>query len=144
MKLKNSDNNTQVFNRLCVGTQNALTDFLLAQKKMAELKPPSLVVTNRNAAINPQDQTEVPRPCHAFSIFFFQITERCPMKSTRFFWTDDLLELWPSLQKDNDHPHRRHSLQLVKPYFIKKYLYFPQNYKFLPLQCKNYLLLQLQ
>jgi len=34
---------------------------LLAQKKMAELKPPSLVVTNRNAAINPQDQTEVPR-----------------------------------------------------------------------------------
>ena len=58
MKLKNSDN-TQVFNRPCVGTQNALTDFLLAQKKMAELKPPSLVVTNRNAAINSQDQTEV-------------------------------------------------------------------------------------
>ena len=85
MKLKNSDNNTKVFNRPCVGTQNALTDFLLAQKKMAELKPPSLVVMNHNAAINPQDQTEVPRPCHAFSIFCFQITERCPMKITRFF-----------------------------------------------------------
>ena len=26
------------------------------------------------------------------------------MKITRFFWTDDLLELCPSLQKDNDHP----------------------------------------
>ena len=26
MKLKNSVNNTQVFNRPCVGTQNALTD----------------------------------------------------------------------------------------------------------------------
>ena len=62
MKLKNSDNNTQVFNRPCIGTQNALTDLLLAQKKLAELKPPSLVVTNRNTAINPQDQTEVPRP----------------------------------------------------------------------------------
>ena len=62
MKLKNSVNNTLVFNHPCVGTQNGLTDFLLAQKKMTELKPPSLVVTNRNAAINPQDQTKVPRP----------------------------------------------------------------------------------
>ena len=71
MKFKNSVNNTQVFNRPCVGTQNALTDFLLAQKKLAELKPPSLVVTNRNAAINPQDQTEVPRPlpCILYIIF---------------------------------------------------------------------------
>jgi hypothetical protein len=44
---------------------------LLAQKKMAELKPPSLVVTNRNAAINPQDQTEVPRPlpCILYILF---------------------------------------------------------------------------
>ena len=62
MKLKNSDNNTQVFNRPCVGTHNALTDFLLAQKKMAELN---------NAAINPQDQTEVPRPlpCILYILF---------------------------------------------------------------------------
>ena len=71
MKLKNSNNNTYVFNHPCVGTQNALTDFLLAQKKMAELKPPSLVVTNRNAAINPQDQTEIPRPlpCILYILF---------------------------------------------------------------------------
>ena len=71
MKLKNSDNNTQVFNRPCIGTQNALTDFLLVQKKMAELKPLSLVVTNRNAAINFQDQTEVPRllPCILYILF---------------------------------------------------------------------------
>jgi len=54
-----------------VGTQNALTDFLLAQKKMAELEPPGLVVTNRNAATNPQDQTEVPRPLtHIIYILF--------------------------------------------------------------------------
>ena len=45
-----------------MGMQNALTDFLLAQKKMAELEPPGLVVTNRNTATNPQDQMEVPRP----------------------------------------------------------------------------------
>ena len=71
MKLKNSHNNTYVFNRPCVGKQNALTDFLLAQKKMAELKPPSLVVTNRNAATNPQDLTEVPSPLpHILYIFF--------------------------------------------------------------------------
>jgi hypothetical protein len=29
---------------------------------MAELEPPNLVVMNRNAATNPHDQTEVPRP----------------------------------------------------------------------------------
>ena len=46
MKLKNSDNNTYVFNRPCVGMQSALTDFLLPQKKMAELKPPSLYFNN--------------------------------------------------------------------------------------------------
>ena len=71
MKLKNSDNNTQVFNRSCVGTQNALTDFLLVQKKMAELKPPSLVVTNHNPVINPQNRTEVPRPlpCILYILF---------------------------------------------------------------------------
>ena len=51
MKLKNSDNNTYVFNRPCVGTQNALTDFLLAQKKMAELKPLSLVLTNYGSPV---------------------------------------------------------------------------------------------
>ena len=62
MQLKNSQNITHVFNCPCVGMQNALTDFLLAQKKMAELEPPGLVVTNRNAATNPQDQMEVPRP----------------------------------------------------------------------------------
>jgi len=45
-----------------VGTQNALTDFLLAQKKMAELEPPSLVVMNHNAATNPRDQTGISRP----------------------------------------------------------------------------------
>ena len=51
--------------------QNALTDFLLAQKKMAELKPLILVVTNRNAAINPHDQTEVPcpLPCILYILF---------------------------------------------------------------------------
>ena len=71
MKFKNSVNNTQVFNRPCVGTQNALTDFLLAQKKMAELKPPNLVVKNRNTATNPQDQTKVPRLLpHILYIFF--------------------------------------------------------------------------
>jgi hypothetical protein len=38
---------------------------------MAELKPPSLVVTNRNAAINPQDQMEVPLllPCILYILF---------------------------------------------------------------------------
>ena len=38
---------------------------------MAELKPPNLVVMNRNAAINPQDQTEVPRPlpCILYILF---------------------------------------------------------------------------
>ena len=144
MKFKNSVNNTQVFNRPCVGTQNALTDFLLAQKKMAELKPPSLVVMNRNAAINPQDQTEVPRPLPCILYILFPNNGALPYEKHQVFWTDDLLELCPSLQKDNDHPHRRHSLQLLKPYFTEKYLYFPQNYKFLPLQCKYYLLLQLQ
>jgi hypothetical protein len=54
-----------------MGTQNALTDFLLAQKKMAELEPPGLVVTNSNSATNPQDQTEVPRPLpHILYILF--------------------------------------------------------------------------
>ena len=62
MQLKNSHNNTYVSNSPCVGKQNALTDFLLAQKKMEELEPPGLVVTNRNATTNPQDQREVPRP----------------------------------------------------------------------------------
>ena len=32
----------------------------------------------------------------------------------------------------------------AKPYFTGKYFYFSQNYKFLQLQCKYYLLLQLQ
>jgi hypothetical protein len=38
---------------------------------MAELEPPGLVVKNRNAATNSQDQTEVPRPLpHILYIFF--------------------------------------------------------------------------
>ena len=38
---------------------------------MAELEPPDLVVMNRNAATNPQDQTEVPRPLpHILNILF--------------------------------------------------------------------------
>ena len=54
-----------------MGKQNVMTDFLLAQKKMAELEPPDLVVRNRNAATNPQDQTEVPRPLpHILYILF--------------------------------------------------------------------------
>ena len=101
MKLKNSDNNTQVFNRPCVGTQNALTDFLLAQKKMAELKPPSLVVTNRNSAINPQDQMEISRPLPRILYILFQNNRALPYEKHQVSWTDDLLELCPSLQKDN-------------------------------------------
>jgi hypothetical protein len=54
-----------------VGTQNALMDFLLAQKKMTEMEPLGLVVTNCNAATNPQDQTEVSRPLpHILYILF--------------------------------------------------------------------------
>ena len=54
-----------------MGTQNALTDFYLAQKKMAELEPSGFVVTNRNATTNPQDQTEVSRPLpHILYILF--------------------------------------------------------------------------
>ena len=34
----------------------------------------------------------------------------------------------------NDHPHRCHSLQLLKPYFTGKHYYFLQHYKFLQLQ----------
>ena len=97
MKLKNSDNNTQVFNRPCVGTHNALTDFLLAQKKMAELN---------NAAIKPQDQTEVPRPLTCILYILFSNNGALPYEKHQIFQTDDLLELCPSLQKDNDHPHR--------------------------------------
>ena len=38
---------------------------------MADLEPLSLVVMNRNAATNPQDQTEVPRPLpHILYILF--------------------------------------------------------------------------
>ena len=104
MQLKNSHNNTQVFNRPCVGKQNALTDFLLAQKKMAELKPPSLVVTNRNAATNPQDQPEVPRPLPCILYILFPNNGALPYEKCKVSCTDDLLELCPSLQKDNDHP----------------------------------------
>ena len=104
MKLKNSVNNTQIFNRPCVGTQNALMDFLLVQKKTAELKPLSLVVTNRNAAINPQDQTEVPRPLPRILYILFLNNGAMPYEKHQVSWTDDLLELCPFLQKDNDHP----------------------------------------
>ena len=124
-----------------MGKQNALTDFLLAQKKMAELKPPSLVVTNRNAATNPQDQTEVPRPLPHIFYIIFPYNGALPYEKRYVSCTDDLLELCPSLQKDNDHPHRRHSFQLLMPYFTGKHFYFSQNYKFLQLQCKYYLLL---
>jgi hypothetical protein len=55
-----------------VGTQNALTDFLLAHKKMAELEHPGFVVTNRNTATNPQDQREVPRPLPHILYILFQ------------------------------------------------------------------------
>ena len=104
MKLKNPDNNTQVFNRPCVGTQNALTDFLLAQKKMTELEPLGLGVTNRNAAINPPDQTEVLRPFPHILYILFPNNGALPYEKRQVSWTDDLLELCPSLQKDNDHP----------------------------------------
>ena len=104
MQLKNSHNNTQVFNHPCVETHNALTDFLLAQKKMAVLKPLSLVVTNRNTAINPRDQTEVARPLSRILYILFQNNGALPYEKHQISWTDDLLELCPSLQKDNDHP----------------------------------------
>jgi hypothetical protein len=55
MQLKNSCNNTMVFNHHLVGKQNALMDFLLAQKKMVELEPPALVVLERNASTGRQD-----------------------------------------------------------------------------------------
>jgi hypothetical protein len=84
MQLKNSCNNTMVFNHPLVGKQNALTDFLLAQKKMAEMEPLGLVVMECNASIGPQDQKEVPLPCNIFFIFFFQITELCSHPSSRF------------------------------------------------------------
>jgi hypothetical protein len=78
LQLKKSCNNTKVFNHPLVGKQNALTDFLLAQKKMAELEPPGLVVMERNASTGPQYQKEVPRPLqHICHVFFFQITELC-------------------------------------------------------------------
>jgi hypothetical protein len=71
MQLKNSCNNTMVFNHPLVGKQNALTDFLLAQKKMAELEPPGLVVMEHNTATDPQDQMEVPHPWqHIFHVLF--------------------------------------------------------------------------
>ena len=104
MKLKNSDSNTQVFNRPCIVTQNALMDFLLAQKKMAELKPPSLMVTNRNTATNPQDQTEVPRPLPHILYILFPNNGALSYEKRQVSCTDDLLELCPSLQKDNDYP----------------------------------------
>jgi hypothetical protein len=61
MQFKNSCNNTKIFNHPLVGKQNALIDFLLAQKKMAELEPPSLVEMERDASTGPQYQKEVPR-----------------------------------------------------------------------------------
>jgi hypothetical protein len=61
MQLKNPCNNTKIFNHPLVGKHNALTDFLLAEKKMVELDPPDLVVLERNTATDPQDQKEVPR-----------------------------------------------------------------------------------
>jgi hypothetical protein len=66
MQLKNSCNNTKVFNHPLVGKQNALSDFLLdfllAQKKMAELEPLCLVVMECNSSTGPQDKKEVPHP----------------------------------------------------------------------------------
>ena len=50
--------------------------------------------------VTPQQILKIKRrflaPCHTFSIFFFQITERCPMKRTRFlapttYWSCALL-----------------------------------------------------
>ena len=84
MQHKNSHNNTQVFNRPCMGKQNALMNFLLAQKKMAELEPLCLVMMDRNASSDPQDQKEVPCPLPHILYIFFQITERCSLKSARF------------------------------------------------------------
>ena len=100
MKLKNLVNNTQVFNRPCVGKQNALTDFWLAQKNMAELKPLGLVVTNHNAATNPQDQTEVPCPLSHILYIFFPNNGALPYEKRQVSCTDDLLELCPSLGFD--------------------------------------------
>jgi hypothetical protein len=62
MKPKNLCNNTKVFNHPLVGKENALTDFFLPKKKMAELEPPSLVVMEHNISVGPQYQKEVPHP----------------------------------------------------------------------------------
>ena len=123
MKLKNSDNNTQVFNHPCV-----------AQKKMAEQEPPGLVVTDNNAATNPRGQTEVPRPLPHILHILFPNNGALPYEKRQVSFSDDLLELCPFLQKENDHPHRRHSLQLLKPFFTGKHYYFTQDYKLPQLQ----------
>jgi hypothetical protein len=87
---------------------------LLAQKKIAELQPPGLVVMDRNAATYPQDQKEVPCPLpHILYILFPNngalLSQKRQVSSTLH---EGVLEFFPSLTMDDDHPHRRHSLQL--------------------------------
>jgi hypothetical protein len=81
MQPKNLCNNTKVFNHPLVGKRNAPTDFLLAQKKMAELEPSGLVVMEHNTSIDPQYQKEVPRPLqHIVHVLF----PMCSHPSSRF------------------------------------------------------------
>jgi hypothetical protein len=118
MQLKNSCNNTKVFNHPWVGKKNALTDFLLAQKKMAELEPLSLVVMEHNTAIDHQDRKEVPHPLqHILHVLSPNngalLSQKLLVSSTSH---EGLLEFFPSLERNDDHSHWPHSLQQQKPH----------------------------
>jgi hypothetical protein len=91
---------------------------LLAQKKMVEVEPSGLVVMERNASTGRQDQKEVPLPLqHIFHVLFANngavLLPKLLVSSTSH---ECLLEFYHSLETNDDHPHRHHSLQQQKPY----------------------------